>query len=309
MILIPLHKAEWMLDIGPRSPVEWERGELMRKRSVWLGCAVCGSALWIHWSFQRDGAAPTTLATVLPRAAAADVAATPVSATDAARTPLDEYEALLAESEEHLRQWPGYTATFYQQIHKHGTLRERDRMQLKIRHEPYSVYLDWADKGQQVLYVEGANDGRMLARRTRGLLQRTVKLPPTSRIAMMDALQPVTDVGLLRLVQKARRELKECPSRNGVECGPPAAAEVAGQKSRKFTLNFASTEIHTAYSRCEVCFREDAPVPICISCYGWTDDGRPGDLLEHYLYEDVRSDAALTEVDFDPGNEAYAFGK
>jgi hypothetical protein len=50
-------------------------------------------------------------------------------------------------------------------------------------------------------------------------------------------------------------------------------------------------------------------VPICISCYGWSDDGRPGDLLEHYLYEDVRSDAALTEVDFDPGNEAYAFGK
>lgn len=278
---------------------------------VYLGCAVCGTALWFHWSITRDGTAPTRLPAVLPRAAADDdveVAAVAANA-ESVRTPLDEYEALLVESEQHLRQWPGYTTTFYQQINKHGTLREREEINLKVRHEPFSVYLHWADNRQQVLYVEGANDGRLLARRTRGLLQRTVKLPPTSRIAMMDALQPVTDVGLLRLVQKARQELNACPSRSGVDCQPPVAAEVAGQPARRFTLNFASTEIHATYSRCEICFHNDAPVPICISCYGWTDDGRPGDLLEHYLYEDVRSDTALTEVDFDPGNDAYAFGK
>lgn len=221
-------------------------------------------------------------------------------------SPLDQYRALLSQAAERLRRETSYTATFVQQVRKGDRLLDVEEIQIKVRHQPFSVFMDWGPKGQQALYVEGQNDGRLLARRTRGLFQRTVRLEPTSRIAMMSNRQPVTDLGLLGLVLKAERTLDGCPPDADIRC-EFAPAEVAGESVRQFTVTFGSPAAQDTYSKCLVCFRSDEPLPVCITCYGWNDDGAPGELIEYYGYRDVRFDAPLADADFDPENTAYAF--
>jgi hypothetical protein len=222
------------------------------------------------------------------------------------QSPLEQYRALLTQAEERLRQATGYTATFVQQVRKGDHLRDADEIRIKVRHEPFSVYMDFEQKGLQVLYVDGANDGRLLARRTRGLLQRTLRLEPTSHMAMMTSRQPVTELGLLGLVLQAERTMDACPPNADIAC-EIAPAEVAGEPVRQYTVTFGSPDVQETYSKCLVCFRTGEPLPVCITCYGWSDDGAPGVLIEHYHYRDVRFDAELADLDFDPENAAYAF--
>ncbi len=221
-------------------------------------------------------------------------------------SPLEQYRALLTQAEERLRKTTGYTATFVQQVRKGDHLRDADEVRIKVRHEPFSVYMDFGQKGLQVLYVDGANDGRLLARRTRGLLQRTLRLEPTSHIAMMTSRQPVTELGLLGLVLQAGRTMDACPPDADITC-EIAPAEVDGEPVRQYTVTFGSPSVQETYSKCLVCFRTGEPLPVCITCYGWTADGAPGELIEHYHYRDVRFDAELADLDFDPDNAAYAF--
>ena len=235
-----------------------------------------------------------------------ELPATVAAATATPQSPLRQYRELLSQAEERLRQVTGYTATFVQQIRKGDRLLDAEEIRIKVRHEPFSVYMDFGQKGLQVLYVDGANDGRLLARRTRGLLQRTLRLDPTSRIAMMSNRQPVTELGLLGLVLQAERTMDACPPHSDITC-EISPAEVAGESVQEYTVTFGSPSIQETYSKCLVCFRTDEPIPVCITCYGWTDDGAPGELIEHYLYRDVQFDAELADADFDPENAAYAF--
>ncbi len=270
--------------------------------------AVCGLAALAMAPLFTQGTPPCATPAVTPHTARADVqVATPTPVARASDS-LDEYQALLNQAEEHVRLWPGYTAVFVQQVSKDGVLHEVQEIDVKVRHEPFSVYMKWRDKGQEVLYVDGENDGRLLARRTKGLFQRTVKLQPASRIAMLDARQPVTEVGLLGLVVNARKELHSCPSLAGVDC-EVSRAEIAGKAVRRYRVTFDAPTVHATYSHCDVCFRDDAPVPVSITCYGWSAEGKPGELLEYYRYHSIRTEPAITDDDFDPANAAYAFQK
>jgi hypothetical protein len=234
------------------------------------------------------------------------LAATAHSSSRTTDAPLGQYRALLSRAEEQLRQVSGYTATFVQQVRKGDRLLDAEEIQIKVRHEPFSVYMDFGEKGLQVLYVDGANDGRLVARKTRGLLQRTLRLEPTGRIAMRTNRQPVTQLGLLGLVLMAERIMDACPRDSGIQC-EIASAEVAGEPVRQFTVTFAAPSVQKTYSKCRICFKAEEPIPVCISCYGWKDDGQPGELIEYYSYRDVHFDAVLADVDFDPENASYAF--
>ena len=216
--------------------------------------------------------------------------------------PIDEYRATLNQSEQYLRSVNGYTATFNRQIRKRGELHDLEEISIKIRHVPFSVYMIWNGDGQQALYVDGENDGKVLARATRGFFRRTVKLAPTSRIAMADSRYPIYELGLLALVENAQEVLAACPSASGIHV-EVESTELDGQSVRQFTITFDSPEMAETYSSCVFCFTEDNPMPIWISSNGWTDEGEPGELIEHYSYRDLVINPGLTDLDFD--REAY----
>jgi outer membrane lipoprotein-sorting protein len=74
------------------------------------------------------------------------------------------------------REVKGYTATFQKQEFTGGRLHPTEVMDIAFREQPHSVYMEWKKGTQQaerVLYVEGENDDKLLARPS-GALARTV---------------------------------------------------------------------------------------------------------------------------------------
>ena len=102
-----------------------------------------------------------------------------------------------------------------------GKLTDFEYIFLKIRHKPTSVYLYFMApndvKGQEVIYVEGTNDGKMWAHGV-GMQQMlgTMALKPDGPIAMRGQRYPVTEIGMFvltrRLIMEAEKDVKygEC---------------------------------------------------------------------------------------------------
>lgn len=264
-----------------------------------LGSAcVVGTA----FAFLRSLTGPQFIPPAAGRSAVSGSAALPIELSPASPgdslSPLDEYQANLIESENYLRTVDAYSATFIRQVRKDEELLDREEISVRIRHQPFSVYMNWDDDSQQVLYVDGENDGKLLAKRSRGFFRRTIRLGPTSRLAMADSRYPIYDLGMLNIVLKAREELAAIPSLDGVEC-TVESTELDGVPVRQFNITFASPEVQDTFSHCVICFSDEESMPVAVTGYGWTADGQIGELLEHYYYRDVQLDPGLSDLDFD----------
>ncbi|MGO9113647.1 MAG: DUF1571 domain-containing protein, partial [Thermoguttaceae bacterium] len=115
-----------------------------------------------------------------------------------------------------------YTATLIKKERIGNTMGEDQYIALKVRHKPFSVYLNFlapsAVKGQECMYVEGTNNGKMWAHGT-GMQEKmfgTVSLSPDGTVAMRGQRYPLTQIGILnltrRLIEVASEDVKygEC---------------------------------------------------------------------------------------------------
>ena len=73
---------------------------------------------------------------------------------------------------------------------------------VKVRHRPFSVYVKFLGpaelKGREAIYIEGANDGNLMAHGT-GIerVVGTLNLEPDSPLAMKGQRYPLTKIGVL----------------------------------------------------------------------------------------------------------------
>ncbi len=194
-----------------------------------------------------------------------------------------------------------------------GKLGDYEIMFVKIRHRPFSVYMYFLSpdgkKGQEVIYREDANDGKMMAHGV-GIQKMfgTVPLDPTGQIAMKDNRYPITEIGLVtlvrRLIQVGEQDIKygECE----VKFYPGAkiddrvctCLQVVHPKPRS---NF---RFHVA----RIYVDDELNVPIRYESYGWPEkEGGAPQLLEEYTYVDLKLNNGFTDADFDVRNPNYQF--
>jgi hypothetical protein len=215
----------------------------------------------------------------------------------------------LRETVRRMEQIPAYTAVLDQQVEVRGTLRDPETISLKLRRTPFSVYLKWDHDGQEVLYSEGKNDGKLLARPTRGLgaLRGVWRLPPTSTQAMRHSRYPVTELGIEKLARialdfhRARNDSAEgltCTVKQTLADGKPATV---------YTVVFASDEVSPEYARSILTFDLESRLLVALENRGWGPDGREGGLLEKYVYHEFRPAPELDDEDFSPANPEYGF--
>ena len=97
-----------------------------------------------------------------------------------------------------------YSAVLVRRERIRGKLSGYERVFVKIRHQPFSVYAYFqapaSVKGQEVIYVAGQNQGDLLAHKAR--LPATVSLRPDGLIAMNGRHYPLTEIGLVNLVRR-----------------------------------------------------------------------------------------------------------
>jgi hypothetical protein len=206
-----------------------------------------------------------------------------------------------------------YSAKMAKRERIDGTLGDYEYMFVKVRHEPFSVYVSFLGpsrvKGQEAIYVKGRNDGNLLGH-ANGMRKifGTVPLKPDSMLAMAGNRYPITEMGIRRLTERlievgehdaqfGECEVKAIPNTkiNGREC---VCLQVLHPVPRKdFTFNKAKIYVDSQLN-----------VPVRYEAYDWPHEagGEPM-LLEEYTYLDLKVNNGFTDFDFDVANPAYQF--
>jgi hypothetical protein len=218
---------------------------------------------------------------------------------------------------EHGREWlakrTDYTATFYKQERLHGQLTPRNQIYVKIRHAPFSVYMRWVapNAGRELIYQQGANDNCLLVHEGSGLasfLVPVLRVDPHSELAMSKSRHPVTDIGLLNLIDrllKYRRNDLDNPKVRVSMC----EAAVDDRPCYQFQFTYPENDGQAHYHKVIVCIDRDLRLPVWCRTYDWPTDEHPDepDLLEDYIYSDIQFNQALDDLAFDHQNPDYGY--
>ena len=150
-----------------------------------------------------------------------------------AEHPLDFALRLASASVKHIHsKVHDYTATLKKRTRVQGELGELETLELKVRHRqmkdgviivPMSVYLHFLEpdsvKGREVIWVEGRNNGKLIAHEPGLRNVANFYLDPKSYLAMRGQRYPITEIGIenltVKLIQAATRDRKygECEVR------------------------------------------------------------------------------------------------
>jgi outer membrane lipoprotein-sorting protein len=207
-----------------------------------------------------------------------------------------------------------YSCTIVKRERIDGKLKEHDYIFAKIRHEPFSVYLYFLapedSKGQEVIWVDGHNDGNMLAHAGSGVraMVGTVSLKPQSMIAMEGQRYPITEIGVEnlagRLVEVAEHDAQfgEC------EVNFFPGAKVNGRVCTCIQVVHPVPRRNFRFHLARVFIDDEYMIPIRYEAYDWpTEAGGQPVLMEEYTYMNVKINNGFTDADFDPKNTAYKF--
>lgn len=224
---------------------------------------------------------------------------------------------MLEKAEAVLSAMPGYTATFSKQEVVADELSDEQVMQIKIRHQPFSVYMKWTTghKGRQLLYVAGEHDGRMLVK-LGGWKKRlpALKLDPSGSMAMKESRYPITKAGLLELVRESLAIRRgDMVKTEGVRCQLIESHEFDGRPCYAFVVEYADRSVSDRYRKSEMLIDRELGVPVMVRNFAWPAEGSGGELtdeatlVEFYTYRDIKFQSEVAGGDFDRGNKAYRF--
>ena len=213
-----------------------------------------------------------------------------------------------------------YTATVVSQVRLDGTLQPERRMHCKVRHArksetvdtPFSVYLRMdapADvKGQEVIWVDGQNNGTLIAHTTGILNIKRFYLDPKGTKAMESSRYPIYEIGFKNLIKKMKefglkdREHDECEvtiTRDvPIDNRPCTLIEVVHPVKRD----------HFSHHISKIYLDQSSDVLVGYEGFLWPEnEGEKPPLFERYFYLDLQINVGLTAEDFSPDNSEYNF--
>jgi hypothetical protein len=210
----------------------------------------------------------------------------------------------LNQTEEALTKVDNYIAIFHRVEIVKGKLIPEEVTFLKFK-RPFKVYMRWLrpGKGQETLYVEGANGNKMRAH-SNGLVGLvTLNLDPTGMLAMENSRHAVTEAGLQKLVGKISSNFSR-----GLRSGELVSRDhgeqvVYGRKTRELE-GILPRDVSRGYYcyRCILNLDLETKMPIRLQIFDWDDR-----LVECYGYEGLVLNPGLTDKDFDQKNPEYHF--
>ena len=207
-----------------------------------------------------------------------------------------------------------YTCIMTKRESLDGRLGEPETMEVKVRHQPFSVYLKFvapkAVANREVLYVEGQNDGKLLAHEGSGLRARfgTVSLLPTSSWAMAGQRYPITNAGmrnlLVRLLEVGKRDLGD----SEVQVKYYRQAKLGDRPCLCIEVMHPTRKEGVKSYLARIFVDDELQLPVRYEAYDWPKrSGEKPELLEQYIYSDVKLNVGLEDKDFDPKNPQYRF--
>jgi hypothetical protein len=230
---------------------------------------------------------------------------------------------LLRVGFEQLQRTSDYTGTFHKQERVDGILDEGSVIEVKSRHQPLSFYLKWrkGDRGRELIFVEGENDGEMLVRLggIRGRMLPVLKIDPNGETAREKTRHDISHMSLLTITNRVIEYREEDLSRtDGIMCRLIANGAESGHDQNRpirVIVEYERPGISGEYRKTINDIDRQTLLPLTIKTYGWPEPGQdiPDEdldqetLLEFYEYSELRFDQNLTDEDFSTANSEYSF--
>lgn len=313
------------------------------RRNTFSGLVILFTMAFFYWNTDPDpcGAAPVATRRHVPRllpivqaqpaptiqqindgaAAGSETAVKPAEAAGPAEVKLPENGAaiegevalrasmkLLAAGQERLKTSTDYTVQFRRQERIGGALLDSQLINLKIRHEPFSIYMKWTegDKGRQLIYVNGQNEDQVLVQLggIAGRLAGTVALKPDDARILAESRYPATYAGLLELTNKILEgHTADLKRGSGIHCEIKDGDSFDGRTCYLTTLTYDSPDVNPDYHKSLIQIDKELSVPICVRNYTWVE-GKPSEtmgehnLIEHYAFTNLELNNELADEDF-----------
>lgn len=194
-----------------------------------------------------------------------------------------------------------YSATLTKVERLDGKLGDPQKLIIRVRHQPFSVYTKFItpNPGQEALYVENQNDGKLVAMGS-GWKRRfgKVNLPVDGMMAMAGQRYPITKAGIMNLtkelVEIAEQDVKyaECEVEYGV-------ATIDGRKATMIRAIHPVPRKNFRFHKAEIFIDNELRLPVAYQAFSWpaAEGGQPI-LEEKYIYTDVKLNNGFTDADF-----------
>ncbi len=208
-----------------------------------------------------------------------------------------------------------YSATVVKHERINGVLGENEYAFIKVRNQPFSVYMYFLApknlEGQECMYIDGQNENKMFAHAPPGTLRGrfgTVSLSPTSAMAMQGQRYPITELGIYNLTKRLI-EVGEHDKQFG-ECDVKFfdGAKVNGRVCTVIQVTHPVPRRNFLFNIARIYLDKELNLPVRYEAYDWPSQaGGPPELLEEYTYMNVKINQGFTDADFDARNPAYKF--
>jgi len=196
-----------------------------------------------------------------------------------------------------------YSCTFTKRERVNGKLLDYEQMFMKIRHEPFSVYMYFlapkSVKGQQAVYIQGQNDNKLLAQPVGVLgIGGPYALDPNGRMAMKNQRYPITDTGMVRLTEQLLQEGADDRKFGQIEVKYFKGARVEDRTCTVTQITHPQLP-QFEYYMARIFVDDELNLPIRFESYLWPK--KPGGaavLLEEYTYGRLKLNNGFTDADF-----------
>jgi hypothetical protein len=256
----------------------------------------------------QPAAAPPTAVAQSPPAPPAPAPAAPRPAFDLTQQP-DEHPLapvirVCKACVEHIdKDVPDYTCTLVKRERLNGELGEEQRILMRVRHEPFSVYMAFnkPHAGREVLFVDGQNKNELIVREA-GLLgiAGKINLHPESTMAMSEQKYPITKVGMRNLLLELIRNFEADTKYTESEVTVNPKAEVIKRPSTMIQITHPIPRQNFRSHIARVFFDNELRVPIYYDAYMWpAKEGEAPPMEESYGYANLKINNGFTARDFD----------
>lgn len=199
-----------------------------------------------------------------------------------------------------------------------GVLQENQFLVMELQEEvarggiiqqPMRVFLTFQApaevKGRRVLFVEGANNGKMLVRKGGTRFSYAVlRIDLDSESARRESLLPVTELGFGRLLDRQiavlRSHEKVDPTGQNTEVRHIKDAKINGRRCEVIRVRHERRQPGLTFHLANVFIDSELHIPVRIDASDWpTEAGGDNPLLAEYTYTNVQLNVDFPEATFD----------
>lgn len=238
--------------------------------------------------------------------------------------PLDPALKVAREGLEHIRaEVADYECILIKRERVGVTLGDEEFLLARVRNRkvvdgrtttPLSVYLKFLKpdgvKGQEVLWVEGKNNNKLLGHQggRLGKLTPSVWLDPNGPMAMRGNRYPISEMGVENLVVKLLEKGERDRKRDECEVNFHHDAKINKRPCMLIEVRHPVARPYFDFHIAQIYIDKEMNVPIRYAAFTWPEvEGEKPLLLEEYTYVEMKLNKGFKDEHFDRSNKDYNF--